>query len=106
MAISPRIPLLKSFLRIGFAQCAVPQKRCSKRIRVFLSFLGGKSHLPSVVSQKTNDGGEDKHHDGISEMDSMEQEVWPRAMPEDENDLQDEQEDGKLNLSFDIIDEF
>jgi len=106
MAISPQIRLLKSFLRIGFVQFAVPQKICLKKIRVFLSFLRGKCHLASVISQKTNDGSEDERQDKIDEMDPVEENAWVQTTPEEENDLKDEQKNRKLNLSFDIIGEF
>jgi hypothetical protein len=59
-------------------------------------FFGRESQLPSVVTQKGNDGGEEDHHDNVEGMGRL----GLRNSPEDENDFKDEEKDGKLDLSF------
>ena len=51
-----------------------------------LSF-GGESHLASVVTQETDNGCEDEHHDEINGI----RNISMRTSPDDEDDLKDEE---------------
>ena len=55
---------------------------------IFLS-LGRKSHLTSIVTQESDNGRKDQHHD---EIDGTE-DLWVRTPPEDEDGLKDKKKD-------------
>jgi hypothetical protein len=58
--------------------------------------------LASVVTQESNSGGEEKHQDEINWIRNF----LIRTPPDDEDDLEDEEKDGELNLSPHELSEF
>ena len=61
-----------------------------------------ENHLASVVTQENDDGCEEEHHDEINGIWNF----WARTPPDDEDDLEDEEKDGELNLSPYELSEF
>jgi hypothetical protein len=51
------------------------------------AFLSGEGHLASIVTQKSDDGGEEKHHDKIDWIRNF----LTRTPPDDEDDFEDEE---------------
>ena len=55
-----------------------------------------KSHLTPIVTQDRDDGHEDDHHDEINRVGYLKR----KTTPKDEDDLENKEEDRKLNFSF------
>src|SRR4030042_4164665 len=62
----------------------------------FFSSFSGKSHLTPIVTQDRDNGCEDDHQDEINRAGYRRR----RTTPEDEDDLEDKEEGGKLNFSL------
>jgi hypothetical protein len=68
----------------------------SPQLLISSLLLVGKGHLPSIVTQERNDGGEENDEDEIDGM----RYLGLHTTPQEKDDFENEKKDRKLNLSF------